>query len=178
MSDKMFSYSDADVRSLVLRCYPRLHAFAMRMFGLTAQEADDVLQDTLFRLLNSRPRVQESKVEAFLFRSIKNACINLRTRSRRTISLDTMETDAAWNLIAEVDMEGAEVAQRGQDDVLRLLEFAESFDPRTREIFQQSRIEGRTHEDIARELGISTRAVEKHLEKSVHRFRKEFRKPS
>ena len=37
-----------------------------------------------------------------------------------------------------------------------------------------SRIEGMTHKQIADELGISTRAVEKHLQNSINEYRRHF----
>ncbi len=37
-----------------------------------------------------------------------------------------------------------------------------------------SRIEGMTHSEIAEILGISTRAVEKHLQNSVQEYRRHF----
>ena len=45
---------------------------------------------------------------------------------------------------------------------------------RTRDIFYMSRIEGMTHSEIAEILGISTRAVEKHLQNSVQEYRRHF----
>ena len=45
---------------------------------------------------------------------------------------------------------------------------------RTKDIFYMSRIEGMTHSEIAEILGISTRAVEKHLQNSVHEYRRHF----
>ena len=59
------------------------------------------------------------------------------------------------------------------EDVMR---FADSFPPRTRQIFYMSRIDGMKQEDIASALGISTRAVRKHLKFTVEQFRKHFDK--
>lgn len=171
----MFSYSEEDIRKLVLRCYGRLKLYVVRTAGLSDQAADDILQEALLKLLSQKPPVANDKIDGYFFRMVRNSCINLRTRSRKTISLDALETEAAWNLLAEVDMENADVAGRKDSDVRKILQFADSFKPRTRDIFQMSRIDGMTHEQIAEELGISVRAVEKHLQKSVIEYRKEFR---
>ncbi len=59
-------------------------------------------------------------------------------------------------------------------DITDVLDFSNFLPERTRVIFYMSRIEGMTHSEIAEILGISTRAVEKHLQNSVHEYRRHF----
>lgn len=59
-------------------------------------------------------------------------------------------------------------------DISDVLAYSEHLPERTKECFYMSRIEGLTHNEIAEILGISTRAVEKHLQNSVKEYRIHF----
>ena len=63
---------------------------------------------------------------------------------------------------------------RNAYDITDVLDFSNFLPERTRDIFYMSRIEGMTHSKIAEILGISTRAVEKHLQNSVQEYRRHF----
>lgn len=174
MNKYLFSYSDEDIRKLVLRCYGRTKAYVMKTTGISDSEADDMLQESLLKLLDKKPMVLQSKIDGYFFSMVKNACINYRTRHVKTLSLDAMEIETALNLISEVDFDDAEIKKDSRPDVHHILKFADKLAPRTSEIFKLSRIEGKTHEEIAKELGISVRSVEKHLQKSVSEYRNKF----
>ena len=69
----------------------------------------------------------------------------------------------------------ASIRNRGDAyDITDVLDFSNFLPERTRDIFYMSRIEGMTHSEIAEILGISTRAVEKHLQNSVQEYRRHF----
>lgn len=174
MNKYLFSYSDEDIKKMVLRCYARIKAYVMRISSISDAEADDLLQESLLKLLDKKPMVPYSKIDGYFFTMVRNACINYRTRHVKTLSLDAMEIETALNLISEVDFDDAEIKKDIRSDVHHILKFADQLAPRTCEIFKLSRIEGKTHEEIAKELGISVRSVEKHLQKSVAQYRNKF----
>lgn len=179
MKDRMFSYSDAEVKALIGRLYDKMIAWISRHFGETSKvNPEDVLQEVFYRLLVKRPAVPADKIDGYVFRMIRNECTNLATRHPRTMSLEEGSGETAWEILSAIDMEDSIIdirePSRDTSTVSDILSFSQTFDPRTREIFQMSRIQGMTHEQIAREMGISTRAVEKHLQTSVKAFRKRF----
>ena len=174
----LFTYSDEEIKQIVRRCYGRMKAYIMKMASLSSDDADDILQETLLKLLEKQPSVLKSKIDGYLFRMVRNACVNFRTRGghNKTVSLDKMETDAALNLLSELDFENAELKEASREtDLNVILDFADQLPLRTKEIFRMSRLEGKKHAEIAMELGISVRAVEKHLQKSVTKYREEFK---
>lgn len=83
MNKYLFSYSDEDIRNLVLRCYARTKAYVMRISSISDAEADDLLQESLLKLLDKKPMVPYSKIDGYFFRMVKNACINRQTRQVR-----------------------------------------------------------------------------------------------
>lgn len=178
MDKDMFSYSEGEISAMVRRCYARLKSYVMHLSNLDATHADDILQESLCKFISKKAPIKASKADGYFFCIVRNECINSQTRHHKTVSLDSMEAEAAWNFLAEVDFENAKVKNEEHVGISQILDFADTFSPRTKDIFYQSRMEGKTHEEIAKDMGISTRAVEKHLKKTVDEYRREFRKIS
>ena len=80
MNKFLFTYSDEEIKQIVRRCYGRMKAYIMKMASLSSDDADDILQDTLLKLLEKQPSVLKSKIDGYLFRMVRNACVNFRTR--------------------------------------------------------------------------------------------------
>lgn len=164
------------MKQLVLRCYPRFIAYIRHILHCDKSRAEDVLQDAIAKFLSKKADIPASKADGYLYCIIRNSCCNILSRSPRTISIESIREDSAWDLLYAVDFGDAEVEERREPSVSELLDYSENLSGRTREIFQQSRIEGRTNAEIAGDLGISIRAVEQHLQKSVQIYRDKFKK--
>jgi len=171
MPGKKFTYSDTEIKELVLSAYSRLILYIKNTLHCGKERAEDILQESILKFLRKKADIESSKAESYLFSIVRNATMNSATRSHQGIDL----SESAWDLLASVDFNGDDTPDDNIPDISTLLKFAESFPDRTREIFQQCRIEGKTHSEIAEALGITERSVENHLKNSVERFRKEFR---
>lgn len=172
----LFNYTEEEMKDLVLRIYPRIIRYIRKIVGGNGTEADDVLSDVLTKMLEKKPVILKEKVEGYLFRAVRNECINIVSRKaaeRDLVSIDSLAA-TAWEMLAVADMDDAAavVDNLAVADIPQILKFSESFKPRTRDIFHMSRVEGMTQEEIAAELGISVRAVQKHLKTSVDEYRK------
>lgn len=173
MLDKLFTYSEEEMKELVLRVYPRIIRYIQKIIRGNVMEAEDVLSNNLTKMLEKKPTILKDKVEGYLFRAVRNDCLNILSRKateRQMLSIDSLSV-TAWEVLTVADLDDA-VA-----DIKEILKFAESFKPRTRDIFQMSRIEGLTQEEIADQLGISVRAVQKHLKTTVDKYRKHYEDP-
>lgn len=181
MEEQLFTYTDEEVGEIVVRVYPRIIAYIRGFFGasrFTAQ-AEDIFHDVLCAFLDRKTAIARSRVQSYLFRSVRNRCLNIATRNRierSSVSLDSVS--AAWDTLSALDCaahepdydfdDGSEVLL---DDVMA---YSQTLPARTRDIFYMSRIEGMTHREIAERLGISVRAVEKHLQNSTLEYRRHF----
>ena len=180
MNDELFTYTEDEVRELVLKLNPRITAYIRGILGggKSKVQADDIFHDVLFTFLDRRIKIPASKVQAYLYRMVKNKCLNMVTRPNiesSSISIDNI-TASAWETLASLDFTAQipEVEEDTMPEINEIIAYSGQLPERTRDIFYMSRIEGMTHKQIADELGISTRAVEKHLQNSINEYRRHF----
>lgn len=130
-------------RELYRRHTPRIYALVIRILG-NETDADDVIQETWLRAINSAPRFRwEASLSSWLSAIALNCARGLHRRERRwpttEVSPDTPARGRWDSTDASIDLERAmERVPPGYRAVLTLYE-----------------IEGRPHEEIAERLGIA-----------------------
>lgn len=145
----------------------RLYGFVFRYIK---QEADteEVVQEVFMKIWQSRENINiYSSFESFLFTIAHNATVNLlkkRATEQKYVehvkSLQRIEE--TYELTDEIQYN--ELNQKFQDLLNELT-------PRQKEIFQLSREEGLTNEEIAKKLGISVQTVKNHLVTTLSFFK-------
>jgi RNA polymerase sigma factor (sigma-70 family) len=161
--------ADAGLRQLCLALRPELRRFLIaRRVG--EADADDLLQDLFLRVETSVTGPVRSP-KAYLYQMLNNMA-----HTRRRTEMRQQARDADW-LDAPRTVEGAETdiadlapdpetALLARDHLARVETGLEALPERTAYIFRQYRIEGVSQKVIARDLGISLSAVEKHLQRA------------
>jgi RNA polymerase sigma-70 factor, ECF subfamily len=137
----------------------RLYGFVLR-YMKSETYAEEIVQEVFIKIWESRNKIDVySSFESFLFTVAYNAIISQfrkRTKEKKYLehlkSLQQVET--APNLTDEIYFN--ELSEKVQALMNELT-------PRQREIFQLSREEGLTHEEIAKKLDISVNTVKKHI---------------
>ena len=173
-----FTYSEEDVREVVVHLYPRMIAYIRKMLGGRdlSITAEDVFQSAICTFLEKRPLISRDKVSAYIARIVRNNLLNLLTRDsvvNHTVNVDFRQASAMDVLFAA---EGGDERVVGLDSVAvqDIVNFSENFSPRMREVFYLSRVKCLTHREIAERVGISTRMVERYLAQSVALYRQHF----
>jgi RNA polymerase sigma factor (sigma-70 family) len=155
-------YSGLTQLCLALR--PQLKRFLIAR-GNAEADAEDMLQDLFLRLENSATGPIRSP-KAYLYQMANNmAHTRRRTETRRqSREADWLDARQAGG---EADAAPNQAEQLAARDELARVEAALSGLPeRTAFIFRQFRVEGVSQKDIARDMGISVSAVEKHLQRA------------
>ena len=152
---------------LFLKYYPRFRAF---MFRIVRDEfvVEDMLQNIFMKLWDKRATLDENlSLVAYIYVAAKYEVYNyLRyTNAHTTISL----TDAR----GDVDQQS-----RGVDEEYDYAELSAqitatiaAMPPQRRKIFTMNRYEFLSAKEIAAQLGLSPRTVEKHLELAIKTIR-------
>jgi RNA polymerase sigma-70 factor (ECF subfamily) len=148
-----------------------LHGFARRRVG--RQEAEDVVQDAYLHLLQRGAIGALEHPRAYLFRIAANLAVDAarKTKTRSRYAADEIEflglaTSAAS---PEATVEGAMELRQFQASLNEL-------PPLCREAFLLNRIDELTHAEIARQLGVSVRTVDRHMAKAMSHLRRRLRR--
>lgn len=137
----------------------RLHGFVLR-YVKQKEDAEEIVQDVFVKIWESRNKIDaNSSFESFLFTIAYNTTISLlRKRMNEAKYLEYLKSlqqpDNFPDLIDEIYFN--ELNDRVQSLLNELT-------PRQKEIFQLSRKEGLTHDEIAKKLDISVNTVKKHM---------------
>lgn len=154
--------------------YPKLVRFAVS-YVVSRHEAENIVQNIFLRLLEKRRDTKDiSDLNAYLFASVRNRCIDFLRRETRLgckrHSLDDIREMSLKLISIELFPEAALSA----DELEKTIRSAvDALPDRCREIFVMSRTEGMMHSQIARRLGISTSTVNNQINTALRRLKEE-----
>ncbi len=145
--------------NLYERYSKRLYGFVLK-FIKQEEDAEEIVQEVFIKIWEARNKIDVySSFESFLFTIAYNATMSLfRKKISEKKYLDHLKSlqqfEKAPDLTDEIDFN--ELNEKVQSLLNELT-------PRQKEIFQLSREEGLTHDEIAKELNISVNTVKKHM---------------
>lgn len=156
----------ADPAALTARYRPALLRYFRRHLD-NAQDAEDLAQDALLRLLRSP--VSPDNTEAYLLRIASNL---LRDRHRRDRSHHAAQHEPLDSSLHDRPTEepGSDRVYEDRERLDRFLAALDQLPPRCRQVFLLQRYEGLTYTAIAKRLEISVSAVEKHMMRALLHF--------
>jgi RNA polymerase sigma-70 factor (ECF subfamily) len=132
-------------------------------YVFSRQEAENIVQDVFLYLWEHGEVIDAlTNVNAFLFMSVKNRCIDYlrkqtQHRQRHTLS-ELQEKELELNLYSLQAFDESNLSREEVEAIVT--EAIHSLPERCREIFVLSRMEGLRHKEIAARLNISTNTVE------------------
>jgi RNA polymerase sigma-70 factor (ECF subfamily) len=113
------------------------------------------MQDTFVQVLRRRDRLDERAPSSLLYTIATNVCLNvLRSEKRRP---QTRNEKILANIAASDDPEGKVLSRHFLDRVFAREQVS------TRAIAVMHYVDGMTHEEVAREVGLSVSGVRKRL---------------
>lgn len=131
---------------------------ALMRRGRSSHDADDLVQEAWVRLANYERDHSVERPEAFLMRTALNLSIDAH-RASVSHGEEVMLED-----VVLVDMSpSTEAIILGRERVHRMSHCLSRLSEKSREIFLAHRIDGMTYEAIAKQHGLSTSTVEKHI---------------
>lgn len=143
--------------------------FANTYLGDTAV-SEDMVQEIFVYLWENRKTLSiQGSIKSYLFQSVKHKCLNelkhLKVKERHRSYIHQSEWhDKDVHLLFET----AEIREIIQQKI-------EQMPAKRREVYQKSRVEGLTYQQIAQELNLSIKTVENHMGLALQYLRKELK---
>ena len=149
MDKTTFEQTMERLRPLILR-------IGRDFFG-SADDAEDVAQETLIRLWQYCQRLDESRnIEALAVRMAKHCCVDMQRRSR--IETIREDDDGPVTIPSLAPSPHEELEQK--EGVAALDEAVDTLKPRERQLFEMRQQEGLSTEEIAEQTGIPRASVQ------------------
>ncbi|HEY4366701.1 MAG TPA: RNA polymerase sigma factor [Steroidobacteraceae bacterium] len=151
-----------------------VHADLLRYLvtRMPGQDADDVAQECYLRIHRCEHLLTLENPKAFLFRIATNLLTDrARQRVRHTRSQQLMgiapgmDDDFAEAATSQPALEDSIVAA---EELQRVADAIDVLPPKCRQAFLMQRLEGSSHEHIARALNVSKSMVEKYIAKALY----------
>ena len=128
--------------------------------------AEDLLQDTFVKLWDNCGRVNYDTVKSYIYKIANNSFLNLKKHEK---VVDKYQKD--YKLTNS--NESPEFIMLEKEFLEKLETTIASLPNKQREVFLMNRIEKRKYKEIAEELSISVKAVEKRMHQALLKMRRE-----
>lgn len=163
-------YNKADFEGVFKSNYSRMFYCALD-FVEDAETARDIVGDVTYETWRRLDALTSSdpafNLSGYMVNSVRNRALNF-LRHKAVINAYAKETLALKESIA------AESSELHEERIEQLWKIIDSFDERTRMIFQSCWFEGKSYKETAEEFGISVSLVHKLMSKSFSMLRERF----
>ncbi|MEO0397846.1 MAG: RNA polymerase sigma factor [Pseudomonadota bacterium] len=128
--------------------------------------AEDAIQDAFVKTFAAAAGQEISEPRAYLVTAVRRAAIDLRARRQKNFMGDIDDLPEAE--VISSDPQPDRIVQ-DREELTLILEAIKELPPQCRKVFIMNRIEGRSLDEISRQLHISKSTLHKHLAKGVFR---------
>jgi RNA polymerase sigma-70 factor (ECF subfamily) len=145
---------------------PRMEARLQGRVRCHARTAD-ILQESWVKLAELGSDQAVENPQAYVRRTVRNAATDHLRKERRRAAIDQEVYDLLWDNADEMSPERIAMGR----EAVAVLETALAEMPeQSRRVFLMNRFEGKTHRQIARELGVSETTVYYHIRRVLERL--------
>ena len=164
-------------KELFKQTFPRMLLYC-RLFIHDQAQSNDLVQECFIKLWERHNIIKPFKsVESLLFVMLRNGCLDyIRNQKTHNIEKDTDSLgEDELQYLYQLDFTGHEEASLKEKLFESVKESIEKLPEKRKKIFINSKIKGKKNKDIAKELNISIKAVEKQLHLAKEQIRKRIR---
>lgn len=160
---------------LFKQTFPRMLSYC-NLFIHDQAQANDLVQECFVKLWEKRTTIKATQsIESLLFVMLRNKCLNyLRDQKLRDFEkkIELLKENELQHLY-QLDFIGKEEKTLEESLIEAILESVEKLPEKRKLVFIKTKIEGKKNKDVADELDISLKAVEKHLHQAKEQIRTE-----
>ncbi|WP_430811256.1 MULTISPECIES: RNA polymerase sigma-70 factor [unclassified Carboxylicivirga] len=158
---------EAAYQELFVRYYAQLVVFARKVV-IDDDLARDLVQDVIVNFYEKRKVIKiHSSLKAHLYQSVRNRCLNQikHTQIRRDHHANIYQINKSEEAFVDDKLEETELQQK-------IYTIIKGLPTQCKRIFEMSRFEGVTNQEIADRLDLSKRTVETQISKALKIMRK------
>ncbi len=140
--------------------------------------AEETVHDIFLRIWELRDDIfsHGNSLKTYLYRLVHNQCIDiLKHRKTKKAGMVRLLASEAWVAISEKYGFDEYMIERleTEETTIRIEKAVEKLPQQCRDIFQQSRIGGKTNEEIAGQMGISVNTVRTQIYRAIQKIKEE-----
>lgn len=134
-----------------------------------SETAKDIVNDVFSDTWADYARLRKERVEAYLFRSVRNRCIDYLRHEEIVLQYQAvfLEAGKEWENEEEEDFQ--------EEDIAYMRRILSELPPRTRLIFEQCYFFGKKYKEVAAAMELSEAAIHKHMVKTFAVLREKFK---
>lgn len=162
-------YEMTALDALFKRFYKPLRMYAFRIVD-NMSLAEDIVQDTFFEVWVKRETIQfDGAVKSYLFKSVYNRSINVLNKKykNKECALDSDSENDILDQYSASNIQNSEQSLLLKELEAEIASFIATLPPQCQKIFVLSRSYGLKNREIAEQLNISIKAVEKQIGKAL-----------
>lgn len=160
---------------LFKKTFPRMLGYC-KLFIHDQAQANDLVQECFVKLWEKRTTIKSTQsIESLLFVMLRNKCLNyLRDLKLHDFegNIELLKENELQHLY-QLDFIGKEEKTLEETLIEAIHVSVEKLPEKRKLVFIKAKIEGKKNKDVADELGISLKAVEKHLHQAKEQIRTE-----
>lgn len=150
-----------------------------RLFVPDYSTADDLVQECFLKLWEKREKLKPNQsIESYLFVMLRNYCFNYLRDKKLEYSVEDVLSIPEIDLqhLFELDFTGVEGKSIEEELIDAIKQEVEKLPEKRKLVFIKSKLEGMKNKEIAEFLGVSNKAVEKHLYEAKLQIKSELMK--
>ena len=171
MSGEIYVQDFAALETLFKRFYKPLRAYAFR-FVNDKDLSEDIVQDVFYELWKRREsiRFEDESVKSYLFKAVYTHALNALDKKQQDVYplKPERETDILDQYVSSY-MQNSEQSLLLKELEEEIMSYINTLPPQCHKIFMLSRSYGLKNREIAEQLNISIKAVEKQISKALSR---------
>lgn len=146
---------------------PRVRAFVSHYIG-NSVDAEDLTHDVFLKIWDKRSIIRtEDNLSSLIFTMARNAVLD--AIKHRKVKDRYVEQE---RMVISQQVQDIEPSIHAREKLSKLERKMENLTDRQRRVFEMSRVEGKSYEEIASELNISEKTVQYHISQALKDLRK------
>jgi len=158
-------FGNLDVFQEFYQCYfKRLHNYAV-LFTNKTDIAEDIVQEAFFKIWDKRDNIDcNQSITGLIYKTVRNSCINSlqKQKTHQKFVNFALQFEAIDNLY-KIDFDVESTEQEDQSIYAEIQKAIDQLPEKRREVFVLSKLDGQSHAEIAKNLEITPKGVERHI---------------